>query len=427
MKTPTHLPPGSRPVTISSFHPLFHDSVTGLPSAPLIMESMRNLAAQHGKIGIIFVDTTQLETLEKIHSWEWVDSLFAQLCSWIDALALQFAPWSMFAIQRVPGDNLILIVSPGDSEGVLTESQLANISANTEEALNRHLMQMLQPQSFGRLFHGYSILEYNSNQRFERLLARSVNRAFQNALSRQVETDQEDIRQLEEIVRLQKIRTLFQPIFALGDHNEILGHEALSRGPEGTVFETAEILFSLAGKCSMLMHLEHVCQKQILSALEMQSTSKLLFVNMEPSLLEQDSYLGLPLFDGRAARNFVLEVTERVAITDYRVVARALESIRSRGFRVAVDDAGSGFASLESIAYLKPDFIKISEKLVQGISNDYIKQEIVRTLRDMAWRLSASVIAEGIENETDMNMLIDLGISYGQGYLLQRPAERLLG
>ena len=427
MKTPTHLPPGSRPVAISSFHPLFHDSITGLPSAPLIMESMRDLASEHGKIGIIFIDTTHLETLEKVHNWEWMDSIYSQLCGWIESLSSEFAPLRMFAMHRVPGDNLILVVSPGVKESVLSEPELADVSARTEEILNRNLAEMLPSQSFGRLFHGYSILEYNSDQRFERLLARTINRAFQNALGRQVETDQEDIRQLEEIVRLQKIRTLFQPIFALGDHKEILGHEALSRGPEGTAFETAEILFSMAERCGMLTHLERVCQKQILSALETQSTSKLLFVNMEPSLLEQESYLLLPLFDGRSAQNVVLEVTERIAITDYRVVARALESIRSRGFRVAVDDAGSGFASLESIAYLKPDYIKISEKLVQGISNDYIKQEIVRTLRDMAWRLSASVIAEGIEDEMDLNMLIDLGISYGQGYLLQRPAERLLG
>ncbi len=426
MKTPTHLPPGSRPVAISSFHPLFHDSVTGLPSAPLVMDSIQTLASQCGKIGIIFIDTTHLETLEKIHSWEWMDSLFGELCVWIETLTMAFAPLRLFPMHRVPGDNLLLVVSAVPGEPVLSASQLAIVSARTEEMLNRNLAKILPAQSYGRLFHGYSILEFNANQRFERLLARTVNRAFQNALSRQVETDQEDIRQLEEIVRLEKIRTLFQPILALGDHNQVLGHEALSRGPEGTAFETAEILFSLAQRCSMLANLEHVCQKQILSALESQSTSKLLFVNMEPSLLEQESYLRLPLFEGPATQNVVLEVTERVAITDYRVVALALDSIRSRGFRVAVDDAGSGFASLESIAYLKPDYIKISEKIVHGISNDYIKQEIVRTLRDMAWRLSASVIAEGIETESDLNMLIDLGISYGQGYLLHRPAELLL-
>ncbi len=425
MKTPAQ--PGYRPLAASSFHPFFHDAVTGLPSVPLILESLQTLASQQGRIGIIFVDTTHLEVLEKNHNWEWMDSLFVQLRIWTDSIASQFAPLRLFATQRVPGDNLILVLSSADGSAGLTDTQLATVSARTEELFNRYLVEILPPQSFGRLFHGHAILEYNSNYRFERLLARSMNQAFQNALSRQLAVHQEDVRQLEEIVRTQQIRTLFQPIFALGDHNEVLGHEALSRGPAGTAFEAAENLFSLAGKCSMLPDLEHLCQKQILSALEAQSTSKLLFVNMEPSLLEQDGYLRLPLFQEPAVQNVVLEVTERVAITDYRMVARALELIRSRGFRVAVDDAGSGFASLESIAILKPDYIKISEKLVQGISDDYIKQEIVRTLRDMAWRLSASVIAEGIENETDLNMLIDLGISYGQGYLLQRPAERLLG
>src|SRR5262249_50607276 len=120
------------------------------------------------------------------------------------------------------------------------------------------------------------------------------------------------------------------------------------------------------------------------------------------------------------------EITERIAINDYQVVDRALQAIRKLGFRIAVDDVGSGYASLQSIAYLKPNFIKINEKMVQGISTDFIKQEIVKTLRDMASRFSASLIAEGIEEDSDLKTLQDLGVPFGQGYLFKSPEERLL-
>jgi len=145
-------------------------------------------------------------------------------------------------------------------------------------------------------------------------------------------------------------------------------------------------------------------------------------------LLEYDHYHRLALFQAENIdpRNIVLEITERVAINDYEIVSRALEEIRKLGFRIAVDDVGSGYASLQSIACLKPDFIKISEKIVRGIARDFIKQEIVSTLRDMAGRFPATIIAEGIEDEADLRTLLTLKIPYGQGFLLQRPLERLL-
>ena len=178
----------------------------------------------------------------------------------------------------------------------------------------------------------------------------------------------------------------------------------------------------------MLSQLENLCQLRLISCLEKDDSDRLLFINLEPSFLENQHYRNLALFNQKSVRpeRVVLEITERVAINDYEMVSAALEDIRSRGFRVAVDDVGSGYASLQSIAFLKPDFIKINEKMVTGINSDFIKQEIVKTLRELGSRFSASLIAEGIENPSDMQKLRELQVPYGQGFLLEKTRGKNL-
>jgi EAL domain-containing protein (putative c-di-GMP-specific phosphodiesterase class I) len=340
----------------------------------------------------------------------------------------RFAPLKVLPLHRVIGDNFLMVVSSGDPRKPITDTQVAHVAGQLEQSLNEYLAARLGPalQPFGRMFHGHSILEYNSNVRFERLLSRAVNQAFQDAVGQEERVFQSQVRQLQEIVNTNRIHIFFQPIFYLENLQSVLGHESLSRGPSGTPFESADFMFSLAGNCGMLNRLENLCQLRLISSLEKEQSEHLVFINLEPSFLENEQYRKLAIFNHEGVRpeRLVVEITERVAINDYDVVSRALEDIRGRGFGIAVDDVGSGYASLQSIAYLKPNYIKVNEKMVNGISSDFIKQEIVKTLRELGSRFSAQIIAEGIEDPRDMSKLQELQVPFGQGYLLQRPAER---
>jgi EAL domain-containing protein (putative c-di-GMP-specific phosphodiesterase class I) len=414
----------------ASLRALLFDGVTGLGTLPLMLESLHELAAEQHKLGVIFIDTGRLDPLEEEYGWEMVDELLQRIRGFLDGLLYSFPPLKMYAMHRVPGDNFCLIVFSSDPQHPVTFQQIAHVSTQLEEQLNRYILAHFSSSviPFARLFTGFSILEYNSSVRFERLAARAVNRAFSGATSQQERVRQMQVQQLQEIVNGNQIRVLFQPIFDLSDIRHVMGYEILSRGPEGTVFEGADFMFSLAGNCGLLGRLENQCQLQILSALEGRPMKELIFVNLEPSFLENDQYQKLALFQSPNLdpKNVVLEVTERIAITDFDVVLRSLESIRNQGFRIAVDDVGNGYASLQSIAYLRPDFIKINDTMIHGISHDFIKQEIVKTLCDLASRISASVIAEGIEQEKDLKTLQELNVGFGQGYLLKRPSTSLL-
>ena len=119
----------------------------------------------------------------------------------------------------------------------------------------------------------------------------------------------------------------------------------------------------------------------------------------------------------------VLEVTERSAIRDIPTFRAALDALRGQGFRIAIDDAGSGYASLQAIAELRPNFLKVANTLVTGLHADTIKRDVVEMLVNLARRIDAQCVAEGIETPEDLEECRRLGIPYGQGFYLGVPEE----
>ena len=125
---------------------------------------------------------------------------------------------------------------------------------------------------------------------------------------------------------------------------------------------------------------------------------------------------------GLASNRIVLELTERAAIEDMDRLVRAVESCRAAGMRLAADDVGAGNAGLRLLSQLQFDIVKIDLSLVQGGAVRATSQEVVRTLKDLADRWGALVIAEGVETPEQLEFVRSLGIRAGQGYLLGRPS-----
>jgi EAL domain-containing protein (putative c-di-GMP-specific phosphodiesterase class I) len=125
------------------------------------------------------------------------------------------------------------------------------------------------------------------------------------------------------------------------------------------------------------------------------------------------------------AERIVLELTEHAPVHDYRGLETVIERLRSKGLRVAVDDAGAGFSSLRHILNLQPDVIKLDIALIRGIDRDPARQALGRALLNFASEAyGASIVAEGIETNAELETLRDLGCPCGQGFYLGRP-ERL--
>ena len=123
---------------------------------------------------------------------------------------------------------------------------------------------------------------------------------------------------------------------------------------------------------------------------------------------------------GFSPHDVVIEITERVGIESPEAFQKALTTFKSRGYRVAVDDVGAGHASLSSLAAIEPDFLKFDVSLIRGIDRSRIKQGLVSSLRLLADRMDARVVAEGVEREEEHRVLVDIGIELGQGFLFHR-------
>jgi EAL domain-containing protein (putative c-di-GMP-specific phosphodiesterase class I)/DNA-binding NarL/FixJ family response regulator len=211
---------------------------------------------------------------------------------------------------------------------------------------------------------------------------------------------------------------VFQPICDLDDRQPV-GAEALARfrgpperGPEDWFAEASEV--GLRGD------LELAAARAALAELSSLDRGVYLSLNLSPATLTTGSFR--KLLDGADGARVVVEVTEHARIDDYESLNHTLSRVRSLGVRLAIDDAGAGFASLRHILRLAPEFIKLDRTLIAGIERDRSRQALAAGLISFAEKIDSTIVAEGIERPTELDALVALGVSYGQGYFLARPA-----
>jgi len=238
----------------------------------------------------------------------------------------------------------------------------------------------------------------------------------------------DEISELRNILAEGLLVPVFQPIVDFRARS-IFGYEALIRGPEGGSLHSPDQLFAAAKRAGLALELEHACREASLRGFAAQSLVGRLFLNVTPGCLLDPQLmnghtqallreLGLP------ANRIVLELTENQQITDLPGIQEALLHYRGRGFQIAIDDLGEGFANLRMWSDLRPEFVKIDKHFVHGIADDRIKYHFVRAMQDLAEICNASLVAEGIERAEDFNCIRDMGIACGQGYFIARPAPK---
>jgi diguanylate cyclase (GGDEF)-like protein len=223
------------------------------------------------------------------------------------------------------------------------------------------------------------------------------------------------------------LKAVFQPIFDLRT-GQPRGYEALIRPAPGSGFADPGELFAAAEAVGRTVELDLACLQTSIGAFAGMSLPGSLTLNLSPRTLEDDGFsvhtlVRLLSRHGVDPRRVVLELTEREVVEDMDHLIRAVDACRAAGMRVAADDVGAGNAGLRLLAQVRFDIVKIDLSLVQGGAVRATSQEVVRTLKDLADRWGALVIAEGVETAEQLTFVRSLGIRAGQGYLLGRPTE----
>ncbi len=226
------------------------------------------------------------------------------------------------------------------------------------------------------------------------------------------------------VLATRDVDIVFQPVVELRD-GRIVGFEALSR-PVGWGGGSVEGLFVAAQRMGMVRELDHLCRRTAISIAKGLTPGLPVFVNVSVAALLDplhgaDQLLFLLEWAGRRPEDLVLEVSERESVTNVARLATVLAEHRQHGIRFALDDVGEGRSTFETLAAARPEYIKIASSFTQRVDQVGPRATILAALA-FAEASGAAVIAEGIEDERTLELLVELGVGYGQGYHLGRPA-----
>ena len=232
---------------------------------------------------------------------------------------------------------------------------------------------------------------------------------------------------LSEMLSEQRFTSVLQPIVWSADPTRVFAREALLRGvgmDEAIVYPN--YIFDVARGCGMLVQIDLAARKAAIDRMVLDDISETLFVNLTPSTIEDPiSSLSRTLLMIDEARiphdRIVFEIVESDQAQDAQQLKTLLHFYREAGFRVALDDVGAGYSSLNLLHQLHPDFVKLDMDLIRGVNADPYKALIARKIIEIANTLGVESIAEGIETPEELAWVQANGATYAQGYGIGRP------
>ncbi|MGB7484401.1 GGDEF domain-containing protein [Castellaniella ginsengisoli] len=238
----------------------------------------------------------------------------------------------------------------------------------------------------------------------------------------------EGLDDVSELLLRAELSAVFQPILWMHD-DMLLGYEGLIRGPQGSPLRTPDRLFEAARARSLDIQVEHRACQVVIQRFAALNLPGRLFLNVSPMALlhAADGALDLIALLAEAGLNpdrLVIEITEQDQGGFWADLLPAVTRLRAKGVQFAIDDLGSGFSNLGRWLDLRPEFIKTDKMFTAGIQDDLLRQQILRSICDIAIIAGAVVVAEGVETLDELACVADLGVACAQGYYIERPVAQ---
>jgi EAL domain-containing protein (putative c-di-GMP-specific phosphodiesterase class I)/ActR/RegA family two-component response regulator len=233
---------------------------------------------------------------------------------------------------------------------------------------------------------------------------------------------------LAEFMAADSIRSVLQPVVKLhrgGAPYELFGVEGLARGPVTSLLGNPQLFLSYAAHKELLFEADLICIRAALAEVQQLGRVVNTFLNVQPRSLSNPEFTDT--LDqavrqaGLGSHNVILELTEQQTILNPGAFATALQQLRDRGFRIALDDYGEGSSNLNLLLDLRPDYLKISGTFCRNLDRDPFKQTLVQSTAEMAARIGVATIMEAVETAAEADVLHQLGIDYGQGFFFLEP------
>lgn len=405
-----------------------HDLAAGLPTLPAVVDDVRRHLEDHGSIALLAFALATERQVEETWGWQFYDDLIRDFVAGPKGLAADGRlPKGLLCVPAVRSDEVLCFVptSARDGSDQAPHEWLASLAARMDGFVSSFLAERLTAVDTYTSHVGQALILFDPKVRVERAVYRGLNEARSEVFRRTANAEERGTEILRGILAERRVVSLFQPIHDLVE-SRVTGVEALSRGPSGSGLEDAERLFSLAEKAGLVVPLERICRRRSLEEAARAGWERLVFLNMSPAAAQDADFL-----EGRLVREvldlyldprqIVIEVTERTYAENQELFTGVLGELRKEGFRVAVDDLGSGYSNLSALADIRPEFLKFDHLFTKDIHRNRIKQDLLGAILSFALKMDTQVIAEGIETRDELEALRRLGVPLGQGYFLGRP------
>lgn len=415
----------SKDAELLRYEELLYDRLTGFPTLPVMIEQARELLDKRGELTVLYIHFVWYEKIEEIYGWQKLDDVLESTANAIRGF---------YAREHASAENIMMVSHVADDDFILFTQVPQSIEAAERklQALAQQLENFLREQvenehgediaTLCGIYVGASTVFRNPKIRTERLIYRGIREAAQAARGAEEWERSRKVADLKNTIREGAVFIEYHPIIVTKTE-EIYGYEALARGVHRDL-RSPEVLFEVAEEANMIWELSRLLRRRAVEGIIKDlKDGQFLFLNIDPHDFDDPTFRSLDPEELGIddPSKVVLEITERTAIKDYPRFQEYLAAFREQGFRFAVDDAGSGYAGLGSIANLAPDYIKLDISLIANIDTNFLKQNLVETMVNFADGQGALVIAEGVERREEFETVKELGVHFTQGFLFHRP------
>jgi len=385
--------------------------------------------ARDGALGVILIDGTPLERIERTYGVQAHRKATDMLRTLVrEACRQDLSEQDLVVGGSASPDELAIFFQRPRSDDRFYRERLPELSERLLEHLAANGQKIVYPydRDAPYLPIGHATVFHNPGLGAERQILEAFEQARRDAALNGAIARRERHKVFQDLVLAEDVAILYEPIVNITTR-EVLGHEALVRGPWKSELHAPNRLFQLAEETGLVFELDCLCRRTALRGARGLEAGRKLFLNCLPTAIHDPAFRGEVLQQTLQdlhlrPEDLVFEISERESIDNFSIFREARDYYKELGFQIALDDTGVAYGSLEAVMELSPDFIKVDLSLVRGIDTDPPRQELLRARHAVAGKLGGQIIAEGIETSEELETLQRLGIPYGQGYLFGRAA-----
>jgi EAL domain-containing protein (putative c-di-GMP-specific phosphodiesterase class I) len=385
--------------------------------------------AERGSLGLLVLDASPLAAIEDEYGTTAYEEVRQRVFKLLEeSRGRDYRQGDLLCLDAPRGLRFLFLLDRKRRRNVaLSVADLRTARSRLVSSLVPNLSRAAFPylKSAPRLEVGHGLIVYNPLLHPERVLERGLAEALAQAAHQRRAEELLVLERLQDVLLRERVVTAYQPIVRMQE-GTVMGFEALSRGPRGSGLETADALFDAAARNGLTVELDRLCRRRALLSSARIPSNVRLFVNTLPATMRDPQFRGKALIDFLdkaqvAPGRIVIEITEHLVIENYAMFRETMGYFTDLGMSFAVDDLGTGYSGLESIARLKPSYLKIDTVLVRDVHSSPVNRALVKAIIELGHGIGAHVIAEGIHNDEEMQVLRAMGVDFGQGYHLGRP------